>query len=58
MIVYIIYKSYILELTFLKELILIKQFNQNSVIFVIIGICHYFKGFNFNWMFAMGLMIY
>ena len=34
------YKSYItIELTFLKKLMLIRQVNQKSVIFVTIGIC-------------------
>ena len=36
--VYIKYKNDILELTFLKELMLIKQARQKRVIFVTIGI--------------------
>ena len=44
-------------LTFLKELMLIREANWNSAIFVTIGI-FYRKGLNFNQMSAMGAMIY
>ena len=56
MVVY--YKCYVsLELTFLKELMLIKQVHQKSVIFVTIGI---FKVIvlSFNQMSAIDVMTY
>ena len=44
---FVYYKCYtLIELTFLKELILIKQVNQKSVVFVTIGI-FLNKGFKF-----------
>ena len=46
---FVYYKCYIsIEMTFLKELMLIRQAYQKSVIFV--TICHYFldKGFKFQ----------
>ena len=50
---FVYYKYYIsIELTFLKELMLIKQANQNSVKFVIIGISKIIV-LSFNQMSAM-----
>ena len=46
-----------IELTLLKELILIKQMYQNSVIFVTIDIFK-IKSLNFNHMFAVAVMTY
>ena len=46
-----------IELTFLKELLLIKQTNQNSVIFVTVDIFS-IKVLNFNQMSAIDAMIY
>ena len=46
-----------IELMFLKELMLIKQANQKSGIFVTIGIFQV-KALNFNQMSAMAVMIY
>ena len=52
------YECYItIELTFLKELILRKQPDQESAIFVIIGIFKT-KGLRFNHMYAIALMMY
>ena len=45
------------ELTFLKKLMLIRQGNQKSVIFVTIG-NFYIKGLGFNQISAMGVMMY
>ena len=56
--IFVYYKYYILiELTFLKELMLIRQVHQNSVIFATIGI-FYIKALTFNQMSAMDAMIY
>ena len=46
-----------IELTFLKELMLRGQANQKSVISATIGI-FYIKGLSLNHMSAMGIMIY
>ena len=46
-----------IELAFLKELILIKQANQKEMTFVTTGI-FYIKVFNFNKMSAIDAMIY
>ena len=46
-----------IELTFMKELLLIKQTNQNSVIFVTVDIFS-IKVLNFNQMSAIDAMIY
>ena len=46
-----------IEVTFLKELMLIKQANQKSAIFATIGIFH-MKVFSFNQMSVMHAMIY
>ena len=46
-----------IELTFLKELMLIRQVNQKSAIFVIIGIFFKKNALNFNQMSAMDAMI-
>ena len=46
-----------IELTFLKELILIKQVHQKGVIFVTIGIFE-IKGLSFNQMSSMYVMMY
>ena len=46
-----------IELTFLKELLLIKQTNQNSVIFATVDIFS-IKVLNFNQMSAIDAMIY
>ena len=46
-----------IELTFLKELILIKQVHQKSAIFVTIGI-FLKKGLNFKHMYVIDAMIY
>ena len=46
-----------IELTFLKELMLIKQANQKSAIFVTIGTFH-IKALSFNQMSVMDAMIY
>ena len=46
-----------IELTFLKELMLIRQANQKSVVFVAIAI-FYIKYLSFNQMSAMDAMIY
>ena len=55
---FVYYKRYILiELTFLKELMFIKQANQRSVIFVTIGIFK-IKALSFNQMSAEDVMIY
>ena len=52
------YKCYIMrEMMFLKELILMKQVHQKSVIFVIIGI-FFKKGLTFKHMHAIDAMIY
>ena len=48
---------YYVELTFLKELILIRQANQKSTIFVTIGI-FWTKGLSFNYMYAGNAMVY
>ena len=54
---FVYYKCYIsIELTFLKELMLIKQANQKIAIFVTIGIFEV-KGLSFNRMFAMNVII-
>ena len=56
--IFVYYKCCILiELTFLKELMLIKQANQMSTIFVTIGIFK-IKALNFNQVSAIDLMIY
>ena len=53
----IIQKCYItIELNFLKELMLLKQMNQKSVICVTIGI--FWKGLSFNRIYAIDTMIY
>ena len=56
------YKCYIMiELTFLKELMLMRQANQKSVILVFFRLnldLDYFLGLNFNHMYAMAVMIY
>ena len=55
---FVYYKCYVsIELTFPKELILIKQVHQKSVIFVTIGIS-YIKVLSFNQMPAIDAMIY
>ena len=55
---FIYYKCYVsIELTFPKELILIKQVHQKSMIFVTIGIS-YIKVLSFNQMPAIDAMIY
>ena len=41
----------------LSELILKTQVNQKSMIYVTIGI-FYIKGLSFNWMSAIGVMMY
>ena len=46
-----------IELTFLKKLMLIRQVNQKSVIFSTIGI-FWFKGLSFNQMSAMDIMMH
>ena len=46
-----------IELTFLKELMLIRQANQKSKIFVTISIFH-IKDSSFNCVSVMGVMIY
>ena len=46
-----------IESTFLKKLMLIRQANQKSAIFVTVGI-FYIKTLNFNQMSAMDAMIY
>ena len=46
-----------IELTFLKELMLIKQVYQMSAIFVTISIFK-IQGLSFNWMSAMIVMMY
>ena len=46
-----------IELTFLKELMLIKQVYQMSVIFATISIFK-IQGLGFNWMPAMVVMMY
>ena len=52
------YQCYILiELTFLKELMLIKQVNQKSVVFFTIGISS-IRIWSFNQMSAIDIMIY
>ena len=54
----IYYKYYILiELTFLKKLMLTKQVNQKSAIFITIDAFE-IKGLSFNQMSAMDAMIY
>ena len=56
--VYINYKNAIvIELTSLKELILIKQVHQKSMIFVTIGI-FLIIGLNFRHMYAIDVIIY
>ena len=45
-----------IEQIFLKELRLTKQVHQKSAIFVTIGI--FLKGFSFNDMYAMAVMMY
>ena len=45
-----------IEITFLKKLMLIKQVHQNSVIFVTIGIFQT-KGLRFNHMYSIDVMI-
>ena len=53
----LICNSYIsIELTFLKESMLIRQTNQKSAIFVTIAI-FYIKALSFNQMYAMDIMI-
>ena len=47
----------IIELKFLKKLMLTKQANQKSAIFVTIGV-FYIKTLSFNQMSAMDAMIY
>ena len=47
-----------IELMFLKELMLIKQANQKNMIFVTTGIFYFFKGSIFKRMFAIDAMIY
>ena len=46
-----------IELTFLKELILIKQVHQKSATFAAIGI-FLTQGLRFNHMYAMTIMMY
>ena len=46
-----------IELTFLKELMLIRQANQKSAIFVTIGIFKV-KSLSFNYIYAIDAMIY
>ena len=46
-----------IELMFLKELTLIRQVNQKSVIFVNINI-FWMKALNFKYMYAIDAMIY
>ena len=46
-----------IEFTFLKELILIRQANQKSAIFVTIGI-FWTKGLSFYYMYAGNAMVY
>ena len=46
-----------IELTFLEDLMLIRQANQKSMIFVTIGI-FLKKGLRFNYMYAIDSMIY
>ena len=46
-----------IELTFFKELVLMRQINQESVIFGTIGI-FYIKGLSFNHMHTIDVMIY
>ena len=46
-----------IELTFLKILILIRQFPQKNILFATIGIFQV-KGLSFNQMSAMGVMMY
>ena len=50
-------KNILIELTFLKELILIKQLHQKSVIFITIGIS-ITKVLSFNQMSATDVLIY
>ena len=51
---FVYYKCYVtIELTFLKELMLVKQANQKNATFVTIGI-FYIKALCFNQMSAMG----
>ena len=55
---FVYYKCYIsIELTFLKELMLIKQVHQESVIFVTIGVFE-IKILSFNQISAIDAMIY
>ena len=55
---FLYYKRYIpIEMTFVKELILIKQGHQNSVIFVNIGISSIIV-LSFNQMSAIDVTIY
>ena len=56
--IFVYYKCHIsIELTFLKELMLIKQANQKSAIFVTIAVFQ-IKTLNFNKMSAIDAMIY
>ena len=50
-------KYIMVELTFLKESILIRQVNQKSMIFDTIG-TFYIKNLSFNQMSAMGVIMY
>ena len=55
--IFVFYKCYIIiELMFLKELMLIRQANQKIAIFVTIGIFQ-IKGFGFKHMYAIDAMI-
>ena len=55
---FVYYKCYIsIELTFLKELMLIKQVHQKSVIFVTVGISETIVS-GFNQMSAINAMMY
>ena len=55
---FVYYKCHLMiELAFLKELILIRQANQKSAMFVTIGIFQ-IKALNFNQISALNIMIY
>ena len=51
-----LYYGIMIELMFLKELMLIRQTNQKSAIFVTIGIFQ-IKGLSFNHVYAVDAMI-
>ena len=49
---------FMIEFKFLKELMLIRQANQKSVIFVTIVVFFYIKALNFNQLSPVDVMIY